>query len=336
MSRNSKTQLIEVILPEGRGDDIRELLYEHPLENYWRDTLNENQTRIRILLQISEVELVLDILDGYLKGLPDARAILLPVEAVVPRLESTESEKVSDEDEETVKRPDRISRHELYSDIVSGCTLSPTYLAMIFLSAVIAAIGLVRGDMAIIIGAMVLAPLLTPNVALALANTLGDSELAATSIKTATAGLTLAVVIGAAIGYVFPPDPAVPAIAARTQVHWSDLLLALASGSAGVLALTSAGHLSLIGVMVAVALMPPLVTAGLMFGSGETVLGFGALQLALANIICVNLAGIVTFLLQGIRPATWWESSKAKKAVRKSLVIWISLLLLLALLLISD
>jgi uncharacterized hydrophobic protein (TIGR00341 family) len=333
VSKNTKTQLIEIILPKGRGNDIRELLYEHPLENYWRDALEDNQTRIRILLQVGVVEPVLDILDSYLKELPDAKAILLPVEAIVPRPESKEPETESEQDQDDVKRSNRISRHELYDDIIAGCTLSSTYLAMVFLSAVIAAIGLVRGDMAIIIGAMVLAPLLTPNVALALANTLGDTELAVTSIKTAAAGLTLAVIIGFAIGIIFPADPAIPAIAARTQFHWSDLLLALASGSAGVLALTSAGQLSLIGVMVAVALMPPLVTAGLMFGSGYVVQGFGALQLALANVICVNLAGIVTFLIQGIRPATWWESSRAKKAVKKSLFIWISLLMLLALLL---
>ena len=61
---------------------------------------------------------------------------------------------------------DRISRHELYSDIFPKTDISSTYLIMVILSAIIAAIGLVRNDMAIIIGAMVLAPLLIPNVAL--------------------------------------------------------------------------------------------------------------------------------------------------------------------------
>jgi uncharacterized membrane protein len=132
------------------------------------------------------------------------------------------------------------------------------------------------------------------------------------------------------IGFIYTVHPENPAIAARTNLHWSDLVLALASGAAGVLAFTSGGQLSLIGVMVAVALMPPLVTAGLMFGSSLPGMGFKALELAFANVICVNLAGIVTFSLQGIRPATWWGKSKAGKAKSRALKIWITLLLLLA------
>ena len=152
-------------------------------------------------------------------------------------------------------------------------------------------------------------------------------------VKAAAVGFMLALATGMLIGLIYAVSLENPAIAARTNLHWSDLILALASGAAGVLAFTSGGQLSLIGVMVAVALMPPLVTAGLLFGSSFPVMGFKALELAFANVICVNLAGIVTFGLQGIRPATWWEKSKAGKAKRRSLVVWISLLILLALIL---
>jgi len=178
---------------------------------------------------------------------------------------------------------------------------------------------------------MVLAPLLTPNVAVALASTLGDTELAVKGVKTAGAGLVLALAIGVVIGSVFTVDPTLPSIAARTQLHWSDLGLALASGAAGVLAFTSGGQLALIGVMVAVALMPPLVSAGLLFGSGSPLLAFQALELTVANVICVNLAGIITFSLQGIRPATWWEKAQASQAKKKALLIWTTLLFLLVL-----
>ncbi|MCF6187827.1 MAG: DUF389 domain-containing protein [Desulfobulbaceae bacterium] len=83
--------------------------------------------------------------------------------------------------------------------------------------------------------------------------------------------------------------------------------------------------------MVAVALMPPLVTAGLLFGNNLTTLGLKALELAVANVICINLTGIVTFSLQGIRPATWWKNSKTGKAKQRALVVWVVLLALLAL-----
>ena len=329
-------RLIEIVLPEGRGDDIAELLHDQEIESYWRNTIEGNQARIRIVLPSSEVEAVFDILEPYLINLPGASAFLLNIEATIPRekkVDSGEAEEDLEEEREQGKKPSRISRHELYDDITTNSDISSTYLLMVALSAVIAAIGLARNDMAIIIGAMVLAPLLIPNVAVALANSLGDTELAVKGAKTAAVGLALALAIGAVIGSVFAVDPTLPSIAARTHVHWSDLVLALASGAAGVLAFTSGGQLSLIGVMVAVALMPPLVTAGLLFGSGFTLLGFQALELTFANIICVNLSGIVTFSLQGIRPATWWEKTQARQARNKALLIWITLLLLLMLIL---
>lgn len=332
-------RLVEIVLPEGKGDDIPELLHERTLAGYWRDSVGENQARIRILLNRTEVEPVLDILEPYLEKLPDAAALLLIVEASIPRkaAEPLPPEDVDSGDKENrQEKTGRISRHELYSDIAANTGTTSTYIIMVVLSAVIAAIGLVRNDMAIIIGAMVLAPLLIPNVGLALASTLGDAELALKALRAAASGFLLALIVGVLIGFVYTVQPENPAIAARTNLHWSDLVLALASGAAGVLAFTSGGQLSLIGVMVAVALMPPLVTAGLMFGSSLPAMGFKALELAFANVICVNLAGIVTFSLQGIRPATWWEKSKAGKAKRRALTVWISLLILLAVILFAQ
>ncbi len=329
-------RLVEIVLPEGKGDDIAELLHDQEIQGYWRDSVGENRARIRILLNRDDVETVLDILEPYLEGLPDASALLLIVEASIPRIKKAANNHGQNEEplEEKKKKADRISRHELYNDIVASTGISTTYLLMVFLSAVIAAIGLVRNDMAIIIGAMVLAPLLIPNVGLALASTLGDRKLALKSVTAAAAGLVLALSIAILIGMVHPAMPGNPALAARTTLHWTDLVLALASGAAGVLAFTSGGQLSLIGVMVAVALMPPIVTAGLFFGTGLPGLGFKALELAAANVICVNLAGVVTFSLQGIRPATWWEKSRAGRAKRRAFVIWLSLLAALAVLVI--
>jgi len=118
-------------------------------------------------------------------------------------------------------------------------------------------------------------------------------------------------------------------VAAKTEVRLDSVVLALASGSAGALAFTTGLSAALIGVMVAVALLPPLVTFGLLLGAGYWNPALTALQLFLINIICINLAGVVTFLLQGIRPAKWWEAEKAKKATRTAIVSWFLVLVLL-------
>jgi uncharacterized membrane protein len=81
--------------------------------------------------------------------------------------------------------------------------------------------------------------------------------------------------------------------------------------------------------MIAVALLPPLVTAGLLIGSGHVTMASGAFLLFLANLICINLSGIVTFLVQGIRPRNWWEADKAKSLTRISIIVWFILLAVL-------
>jgi len=125
-------------------------------------------------------------------------------------------------------------------------------------------------------------------------------------------------------------SPASPEVASRDAVALGDIAVALASGAAGALAFTAGVSAALIGVMVAVALLPPLVTFGLLLGGGHMASATGALSLFMMNLICVNLAGVTTFLAQGIRPATWWEKDRAAKATRIALVLWAVLLTALA------
>lgn len=81
--------------------------------------------------------------------------------------------------------------------------------------------------------------------------------------------------------------------------------------------------------MVAVALLPPLATAGMLAGAGYGRLALGAASLFLTNVTCVNLAGMLTFLAQGIRPRTWWEAKNAQRATRIAMGFWVALLAVL-------
>ena len=197
---------------------------------------------------------------------------------------------------------------------------------MTALSTIVATIGLHRNNVTIIIGAMVIAPLLGPNMALALGTTLGDLSLLKRAIRTSLAGIAMAVVLSIIIGALTNVDPAVSEIASRTQVGLGDIVVALASGCAGALAFTTGVSAALIGVMVAVALLPPLVTFGLLLGTGHSSFATGALSLFLMNLICVNLASIITFMMQGIHPTTWWEKGAAIKATRIAICLWTFLL----------
>lgn len=120
-------------------------------------------------------------------------------------------------------------------------------------------------------------------------------------------------------------------IASRTHAGIYDVLLAVAAGTAGALAFTKGFPTALIGVMVAVALLPPAVTAGLLVGSGRLESAVRALGLLATNVACLNLAALVTFLGQGIQPRSFWDEKKAKKAAGRAVLFWLALVILLAL-----
>jgi len=328
-------RLLNVVTARESAEEVAELLSDRGILALWDEEISDGRTLTHVLLRLSDCEGVLDELSEHFEGQEQFRVVLLAVEATVPRPEEPEQEQQQNQSDDGESESNnnageaRISREELYSDIAEGAEFSLVSLVMVVLSTVVAAIGLLNDDVAAIIGAMVIAPLLGPNMALALATTLGDLRLAWRALLNGLAGLFVALVLSISIGLVWHADTEAAQITLRTHVGLPGVVLALASGTAGALAFTRGMATVLVGVMVAVALLPPLVTLGLMTGAGEYMLAGRALLLLATNVICVNLAGVATFIARGIRPRTWYESDRAKRATRVALALWTTLLLAL-------
>lgn len=330
-------RLLEIVLPEEDENTAQDLLKDFDIIHFWHERGHEEKVFLKLLLPAEKTEAVLDVLEKRFSSKEAFRMTLLPVEASIPRPgpgpEQTWKEKEAQaiaEQQTTIGG--RISREELYADVQDVAGFSRVYMVMVALSAVVAAIGILRNNMAIIIGAMVIAPLLGPNVGLSLATALADATLARKALRTSALGIFVALVISLVLGLVITFDPTMPQMAPRTEVGLGDIVLALASGTAGALAFTSGlPSTTLVGVMVAVALLPPLVTFGLLVGAGWQTMAMGALLLFLTNLICVNLSGVATFLVLGIRPLTWWEATRAKRHARRAVFLWSLLLLALVL-----
>ena len=318
-------RLIEIVLPERDGGEVRELLSGHKVLEYRQVRLMDGEVLVRILLEAEQSEAVLDLLKEYYTGGEGNRVVILPVTATLPRAEPEPATAPGQPPSEE-ERSERLGREELYEDIKNGARCSPVYLAMAVLSTLVAAIGLYYNSVAIIIGAMVIAPLLGPNVALALGTTLGDLALLRRAFVTVLVGIAATMALSVIVGVLLQVNPASPELASRDAVGLGDIVVALASGCAGALAFTTGVSATLIGVMVAVALLPPLVASGLLLGGGHPAPAMGAFSLFLMNLICVNLAGVATFLVQGIRPASWWEKDRAVKATRIAIVLWVVML----------
>jgi uncharacterized hydrophobic protein (TIGR00341 family) len=324
-------RFMQIFIPEDPDLDLSGLLEDREILGTWRDASAENRLVIHLLVPTEETEPVMDRFEQAFGDVEGFHIVLFPVEAVLPRPEVLDQsapppEEVNRQATETFEEPGRVSREELYTDIAATLGINRVYVAMILLSSIVAAVGLMRDDVAVIIGAMVIAPLLGPNVAMSLATTLGDLGLLRSAVLTNAVGIVLALLTALVVGAAFHVDPAVPAIAARTQLKIDSLALALAAGAAGTFAFTRGLSGAVIGVMVAVALMPPLIVFGMLLGAGDFLPAGGALLLLVANIVCINLAGVATFLAQGVRPRTWWEEERARKASRTAIAIWCVLL----------
>ncbi len=323
-------RLAHIYLPKDSSGFLDDLREKFNIIDYY-EIEEKNRNEIKLLLDAEMTEPVLDFIENRYGLQEGFRVIVTPVQAVIPRLEEETSE-IDEENQKSEGEAKRIYREELYEDINSVSSGGRTFILLVILSAFVAAIGLLRANIAIIIGAMVIAPLLGPNMGMALAATLGDSALAKRSLKTIFIGIAVAMAIAMALGWFATVDVTNPEIASRLQVSYADFVLALASGAAGALSFTSGAPGSLIGVMVAVALMPPLMVFGLLVGDGNFQTSLSALLLLVTNVVCVNISGVAMFLYQGVRPNRWWEAEKAKKQTRIAIAVWTILSVVLAIL----
>ncbi|MEQ8698745.1 MAG: TIGR00341 family protein, partial [Bauldia litoralis] len=174
---------------------------------------------------------------------------------------------------------------------------------------------------------------LGPNLAFGFGVALGDRKLMVRALGTNAAGVAVTLTVCALIGLVWPLDMGSKELMARTDVGFDGMALALASGAAAALSLTTGLSSALVGVMVAVALLPPAATIGLMAGAGQWPHAYGAMLLLAVNVVCVNLATQAAFVLRGVRPRTWFEQAAARRAVRLNALVWLVLLVALAALL---
>jgi uncharacterized hydrophobic protein (TIGR00341 family) len=337
-------RLIEMAIPENRLPDVEEAISEReevldarmhnvmgswkiPVMGVWKERFSTEQVLIRMLVQAERSQSLLDLLNGHFGKEDGFRINIFDVQASLPPVPYINQLNVDVAAQR--KKQERISREELHQDLEEAAKPTNIYIAMIVLSSIVAAIGVLNNNVAVIIGAMVMAPMLGPNVALSLATTLGDLSLAKSALKTNLLGILIAAILSIFIGSLLNVDPALNEIASRTHVGLMDIVLALTVGAAGALSYTTAAPAVLIGVAVAVSLLPPLVTFGLLLGAGYESMALGALLLFLVNVICVNLAGVATFLAQRIFPRTWWEAERAKKATVIAIALWIILLVVL-------
>lgn len=318
-------RLFEVVAKSGHADTLQAIADQfHALDCRITPPDEAGNQSVRILAHPDNQQDLVDHIQKSLGAEPGWRIIILPVDAVIP-----DPEPKPDGTDDKSKPSTATLREQLYVEISRGARTDRTFIWLVVLSTIVAAIGLFNDNVAVIIAAMVIAPLLGPNLALAFGSALGDRDLIFRAARTNAIGLGLAIGGSALAGLLMQKVYAGPELMARTELGFDSVILALAAGAAGAISLTTNVSSAVVGVMVAVALMPPTVTFGYMLGSSRPGLALAAGTLLAVNIVCINLTAQIVFFIRGIRPRAWYERRDAKQSTFVSMVVWTVLLIVL-------
>ncbi|WP_048182711.1 TIGR00341 family protein [Methanosarcina siciliae] len=218
----------------------------------------------------------------------------------------------------------RISREELIARAEDLAPATSTFCAFLILSTIIATGGLLLDSAATIIGAMVVAPLMGPAISASVGTVIDERKLATRGIKLQVGGLLLAILVAAAIGAIVKGTLLLPPgldirdigqIAERTSPNFLSLFLALGSGLAGAISIMRGSGSTLVGVAIAVALVPPAATSGLGIAWGFYGVSLAAAVLVLVNLLAINVSALILFWISGFRPAEEKAVGRARAEV---------------------
>ncbi len=221
--------------------------------------------------------------------------------------------------EQPVEHRDRLLAQLSYDD---GDRVG-RFLVLMVLSTTIAALGVMTDSTAVVIGAMLVAPLMTPLMGVALSLGMGWLGRAQRTAGVAVLGIVLAVGLSALLAAVLPLAVAVdanPQVTSRAAPTLLDLLIAMAAGTAGAYAMSRPDVSdALPGVAIAISLVPPLAVVGIALEQGARGAAAGALLLFTTNLVAILVAGITVFAATGVLPRSRRVDPDATRATASAL-----------------
>lgn len=208
---------------------------------------------------------------------------------------------------------------DLFVTLRSDAKFSESFIVLMVLSTLLGATGLFMSSGPVIIGAMILAPLMAPIIALSMGVVRYEVNMMQTALKTIFWGTATALFVGMFYAWLMPLSTVTPEIAARLNPNLLDLMVAVISGIAGAYASARAEVAkSLAGVAIAVALIPPLAVTGIGLGWGDWAIVLGSFLLFLTNLVGITLAAAFTFIVLGYSPV-----KRAKKGISYTLILMV-------------
>ena len=205
-----------------------------------------------------------------------------------------------------------LSQEELYSKAQESTDFDAAQWGLIGISSVLAAYGLASDNMIVVIGAMMLAPILSPFVSGALSLTVGDRKLMMKSLKAGVLSvlLTIAVSFIAILPYPVSMNSTLQLVSTPSVVS---VLLSVFVGAAAALTFVTGLRDQIAGVAVAIALVPPIASIGLGLKTADLGLVMNASTVASMNILAVIISGFLCFHIIGLKPSTYYKKKQAQQ-----------------------
>lgn len=192
-------------------------------------------------------------------------------------------------------------KNEVVEDVKDLSWPKRSFYLLVVLSATIATYGLLSNSTAIVIGAMLVAPLMGPIFGVALSITTGNKPLLKAAVLSESMGVALAVAVPCLIGLLPLRTGLGPEVLSRTEPTLYDIIVAVASGLAGAYAVVNPKiSPALPGVAISTSLVPPLAACGLCLSDARYEQAGGAFLLFFANFIAIEIAAGAVFLISGL------------------------------------
>lgn len=317
---------IQVYAPEENGEEVREVLDSYSSDVY--SVQGERNGSDIIEFTATVVSSDIDDAVSELKSIKQIESGELVVRVL-------KEESLIEKGQKTRGGSAMLSQEEIYSSAQESANFNYPQWALIALSAAIASYGLILDNVTVVIGAMMLAPMLSPIVSSAVSLTIGDKTLLKQAAGTSFLSILIALTVSTVSVIPFPSE-ITPLMSMIVSSEIPNMLLSLFVGSAAVLAFVTGMRDQIAGVAVAIALVPPLAAAGVGLRMAEWLFASRAFSIAVVNLLAVIVSGSTVLKLLGFKPSTYY---KKKSAENLHLIYPVSMILmsvLMALLLLTS
>lgn len=294
---------LQITLPKNFRDEAKDVLEEHSTDVSASEAEKDDREVVEFHITVESDQI--DSLSEELKNIDNLESGDLTIDVMKQESQIKKGQK-------TQGKSTILSQAEIYSQAQESADFNRAEWSLVGLSSVIATYGLIADNLIVVIGAMMVAPILSPFISGALSLNVGDKSLLKQSLRTGSLSFLLAVIAATIAAIPFPVSWN-SSLALVSQPSIVSILLSVFVGAAAALTFVTGLRDEIAGVAVAIALIPPIASIGIGFKMLDFSIVGNAFAVAVMNIVAIIASGFVCFHLIGIRPSTYYKKKQAEE-----------------------